>query len=144
VYLNLENKSVIGATGKNYLLRASDIYSAGGLKIVEGAGSSFGLIFNKENLDEMYVYPNPFSIKNNQDYITFAGITRETSIEIYDLTGKFITEISETNGNGGVEWDMKDGNGNKINTGIYIYRAKGKNSSGADVAEKSGKFAVVR
>ncbi|MBK8382199.1 MAG: S8 family serine peptidase [Ignavibacteria bacterium] len=144
VYLNLENKSVIGATGKNYLLRASDIYSAGGIKIVEGAGSSFGLIFNKENLDEMYVYPNPFSIKNNQDYITFAGITRETSIEIYDLTGKFITEISETNGNGGVEWDMKDGNGNKINTGIYIYRAKGKNSSGADVAEKSGKFAVVR
>ena len=92
----------------------------------------------------MYVDTNPFSIKNNQDYITFAGITRETSIEIYDLTGKFITEISETNGNGGVEWDMKDGNGNKINTGIYIYRAKEKNSSVADVAEKTGKFAVVR
>lgn len=144
VYLNLENKSVIGATGKNYLLKATDVYSTGGIKIVEGAGSSFGLIFNKENLDEMYVYPNPFSIQNKQDYITFAGITRETSIEIYDLTGKFIIEITETNGNGGAEWDLKDKNGNRINTGIYIYRARGKNSSGTEVAEKSGKFAVVR
>lgn len=144
LYLNLENKSVIGATGKNYLLRVSDVYSAGGIKIAEGAGSSFGLIFNKEDLDELYVYPNPFSIRNNQDYITFANITRETSIEIYDLTGKFIIEITETNGNGGVEWNLKDGDGNMVNTGIYIYRAKGKNSSGAEVAEKTGKFAVVR
>jgi len=144
VFLNLENKSAIGATGKNYLLRAFNIFSSGGIRIVDGAGSSFGLIFNKENLDEMYVYPNPFSVNSNQDYITFANTTRDASIDIYDLNGQFLINIKETNGNGGVEWNLIDKEGEKINTGIYIYRATGKNSLGQDVEEKTGKFAVVR
>jgi len=144
VYLNLENKSVIGATGKNYLLRAFNIFSSGGIKIVNGAGSSFGLIFNKENLDEMYVYPNPFSVNSNQGYITFANTTRDASIDIYDLNGKFLINLQETNGNGGIEWNLTDKAGEKINTGIYIFRAIGKNSSGQDVEDKTGKFAIVR
>ncbi len=144
VYLNLQNNAVIGATGKNYLLKAFNVYSTDGIKIVDGAGSSFGLIFNKENLDEMYVYPNPYSINTTQGYITFANTTREASIDIYDLTGKFLINIQETNGNGGVEWNLIDKDGNKATTGIYIYRATGKNSSGQEVDEKTGKFAVVR
>jgi len=143
-YLDLEKRSVIGATGKNYIMKISNVFSSGGIKITEGAGSSFGLIFNKENLNEMYVYPNPYSINNGQDYITFANITRNTSIEIYDLKGKFLITISETDGNGGVEWNLKDGGGNSVPTGIYIYRATGKNSDGNDVEEKTGKFAVVK
>lgn len=144
IYLNLQSNGAIGATGKNYLLKAFNVYSSEGVKIVEGAGSSFGLIFNKENLDEMYVYPNPFSINSRQNYITFANITQNASIDIFDLTGKFLINIQETNGNGGVEWDMKDQNGNGINTGIFIYRATGTNSSGEEVEEKTGKFAVVK
>lgn len=144
IFINLENKSRIGATGKNYLLRASNVFSSNGIEIVSGAGNSFGLIFNKENLDEMYVYPNPYSVSSSQDYITFANITRSASIDIYDLNGKFLININESNGNGGVEWNLIDGGGNKISTGIYIYRATGTNSSGTDVEEKTGKFAVVR
>lgn len=144
VYLNLENNSVIGATGKNYLLKAKNIYSSDGIKIVDGAGNSFGLIFNKENLDEAYVYPNPFSVSSNQNYITFANLTREATIEVYSLSGKFLKSLSETDGNGGVEWDMKDNSGNSVNTGIYIFKVTGKNTSGQDVEEKMGKFAIVR
>ncbi|MEO6694603.1 MAG: S8 family serine peptidase [Ignavibacteria bacterium] len=144
IYLELENRSVIGATGKNYLLRVSNVFSKDGIKIVEGAGSSFGLIFNKENLDEMYVYPNPFSVNSNQNYITFANTTRDASIDIYDLNGNFIINIKETNGNGGVEWDLKDSSGEIMTSGIYIFRATGKNSAGLEVEEKMGKFAIVR
>ncbi|MEO8665475.1 MAG: S8 family serine peptidase [Ignavibacteria bacterium] len=144
IYLNLQDNGAIGATGKNYLLKISNVYSSGGIKIVDGAGSSFGLIFNKENLDEMYAYPNPYSISSGQEFITLANITREASIDIFDLTGRFLINIKETNGNGGVEWDLKDRNGYKINTGIYFYRATGKNSSGLEVKEKMGKFAVVK
>ncbi|MDQ3019447.1 MAG: S8 family serine peptidase [Bacteroidota bacterium] len=144
VYINLETRGVIGATGKNYLLKASDIYSSTGIRIVNGAGNSFGLIFNKETLDEMYVYPNPFSINSTQGYVTFANITRDASIDIYDLSGKFLINVQESNGNGGVEWNMKDGGGNQISTGIYLYRATGKNSSGQDVEEKIGKFAIIK
>ena len=144
VYLDLQNNAVIGATGKNYLLKASNVYSSSGIKIVEGAGSSFGLIFNKEDLSEMYVYPNPFSFSSSQNYITFANTTRDATIDIFDLRGKFLITIKETNGNGGVEWNLTDQNGNKAPTGIYIFRATGKNSTGQEVEDKKGKFAIVR
>lgn len=144
VYIELGNNGVIGATGKNYVLKAFNIYSSNGIRIVDGAGSSFGLIFNRENLNEMYVYPNPYSISSNQDYIIFANITRDASIDIYDLTGKFLINIKETNGNGGVEWNLQDKNGNGAISGIYLYRAVGKNSSGIEVEEKIGKFAIVK
>ena len=144
VFVNLQSNAAIGSTGKNYVLKASNILSAEGIRIVEGSGSSFGLIFNKENLDEMYVYPNPYSISTGQDYIMFANITREATIDIYDFTGKYITTVTETDGNGGVEWNLRNGNGESVSTGVYIFRATGKNSSGQEVGEKMGKFAVVR
>jgi hypothetical protein len=144
VYVSLQSNAAIGATGRNYVLKASNILSTDGIRIVEGSGSSFGLIFNKENLDEMYVYPNPYSVTSNQDFIMFANITRDASIDIYDLTGKFIVTVTETDGNGGVEWNLRNTNGEMISTGIYIYIATGKNSSGQEVEEKTGKFAVVR
>ena len=144
IYLDLQNNAVIGATGKNYLLKAINVYSSTGIKIVDGAGSSFGLIFNKEDLNDMYVYPNPYSFSSSQDYITFANITRDASVDIYDLRGKFLVTLKETNGNGGVEWNLLDQNGNKAPTGIYLFRATGKNSSGQEVEDKTGKFAIVR
>ncbi|MGB3017573.1 MAG: S8 family serine peptidase [Ignavibacteria bacterium] len=144
VYVTLQSNAAIGATGRNYVLKASNIFSTDGIRIVDGSGSSFGLIFNKENLDEMYVYPNPYSISSNQDFVMFANITRDAAIDIYDLTGKFIVTVTETDGNGGVEWNLRNSSGDMISTGIYIYIATGKNSAGQEVEEKTGKFAVVR
>jgi len=97
-----------------------------------------------ETLDNVYVYPNPYSRKVTQNYITFANLTKTAVIYIYDITGKFLKQINETDGNGGAEWDLKDTYGNEITSGIYIFRVEGKNSSGIDVEEKIGKFAVVK
>ncbi len=144
IYLNLDNSAVIGATGKNYILTIKNVYSTTGIKITDGAGSSFGLVFNKEDLTEAYVYPNPFTSTSGQSFTTFANLTKTASISIFDLTGKFIRTVEETEGFGGVQWDLKDINGIDVPTGIYIYMAKGKNSAGADVEDKTGKFMVIR
>ncbi|MBS1494420.1 MAG: S8 family serine peptidase [Bacteroidetes bacterium] len=144
IYLNLENKAVIGATGKTYILAVKNVYSSSGVKLVEGAGGSFGLIFNKEDLKDAYVYPNPWNPNLGQDYITFANLTVSANIKIYDLNGNFIAEIDEKDGNGGAEWNLTDRAGTKVASGIYIFRASGKNSQGADVDEKIGKFVIVR
>ncbi len=144
VYVTLQSNAAIGSTGKNYVLKASNILSSDGMRIVEGSGSSFGLIFNKENLEDMYVYPNPYNISSGQDYVTFANITREATIEIYDFTGKYIATVTETDGNGGVEWNLKNDKGEAVSTGVYVYRATGKDTSGREVEEKIGKFAIVR
>ncbi len=144
IYLNLSNNSYIGASGRNYLLKAYNIYSADGIKITEGAGGSFGLIFNKENLSEVFVYPNPHTKNSRQDFITFANLTRTATIYIYDLTGSYIAKVEEVNGNGGVEWNLKTSDGKDVSTGIYIFRAEGYDSNGNPVEDKTGKFMIIR
>jgi len=144
LYLNLSNISYIGASGKNYLLKAFNIYSSTGVKISEGAGASFGLIFNRENLNDVFVYPNPHTKNSKQDFITFANLTRTATIYIYDLTGRYLAKVDATGGNGGAEWNLKTNDGKDIPTGVYIFRAEGKDSNGNAVDDKTGKFMIVK
>lgn len=132
------------ASGRNYILRVVNVKSENGIPILPGAGSSFGFAFSSETLENAVTYPNPYSKNSGQNYITFANLTPVATIYIYDISGRFIREIKETDGNGGVEWDLRDSNGNEIGSGIYIFRATGKNSSGIDVEDKTGKFAIIK
>lgn len=55
-----------------------------------------------------------------------------------------INEIEETDGNGGVDFNLVDFSGNKIATGVYIYRVVQLDSANNEGEEKLGKFAIVR
>ena len=55
-----------------------------------------------------------------------------------------VNEIEETDGNGGVDFNLKDFSGNKISTGIYIYRIVQLDATNNEGEEKLGKFAIVR
>jgi hypothetical protein len=144
IYLNITGRGTIGASGRNYFLRVSNVYSFNGIKIIDGAGSSFGLSFVKENLNDVVVYPNPYTIKSNQGFITFANLTKTATIYIYDLTGVYIASVTTNSNNGGVQWNLKTNRGGDITTGIYLFRAEGKDSNGNDVPEKIGKFMVIK
>jgi len=133
-----------GASGRYYLLKVINIKSESGVPISTGAGSSYGFAFVSETLENVIVYPNPLTKTVNRSFITFANLTPSAKIFIFDLSGNFIREIIETDGNGGVEWDLKDFNGKETGSGIYIFRVTGKNSEGADVEEKIGKFAIIK
>ena len=54
------------------------------------------------------------------------------------LSGKTIKVLEEDNGDGGIEWDLKDENGQLVSSGIYLFLASGNGE------EKLGKFAIVR
>ena len=144
IYLNLSGSGTVGASGRNYYLHVYNVMSFNGIKIVSGAGSSFGLSFVKENLNDVVVYPNPYSKNSNQNFVTFANLTKNTTIYIYDLTGVYIASVETSSNNGGVQWDLKTNRGGDIPTGIYIYRAEGKDSNGNSVPEKVGKFMVIK
>lgn len=143
VYLNFSG-GVIGSTGKNYVLKISNVFSSTGIKITNGPGSTFGFIFNKQDLEDIYVYPNPFKASSTANVLTFANLTIKAKIEIFDLTGRYIKTVEETDGNGGVEWDLRDNNGKEVSSGIYLFRATGINSENIEVKEKIGKFAVIK
>ena len=145
LYLKINSNNNIGPGGKTYFLRINEIYSENGIKITQGSGSVFSLSFVKENLSEVVTYPNPFVYSKSVSIkITFANLTKTAKIYIYDLTGNKIKELTEDNGDGGVDWDVRDNKGRDVPTGIYIYKVEGKNSQGAEVESRLGKFAVVR
>lgn len=145
LYLGINSKGNVGASGKTYFLRLSNIFSEQGSRIVSGSGSVFSLNFVREDLSGIAVYPNPFSFsKSTKQQITFANLTKTATVYIYSLSGVLIAELRENDGNGGVEWDLRDTKGNIVPSGIYIYKVEGKNSSGVDVESNMNKFAVVK
>ena len=105
----------------------------------------FSLSFVREDLSGIAVYPNPFSFsKASKQVITFANLTKTAKVYVYSLTGVLVAELNETDGNGGVEWDLRDSKGNLVPSGIYIYKVEGKNSQGVEVESNMNKFAVVK
>ena len=61
-----------------------------------------------------------------------------------NLEGKQLASLEEKDGNGGVEFNLKDQSGNDLNSGVYLYRVVRIDENGNEAEEKLGKFAVVR
>ncbi|HZV13501.1 MAG TPA: S8 family serine peptidase, partial [Candidatus Kapabacteria bacterium] len=142
VHLTLDPTVPVGAFGKSWTVHVTGVTSDCGA-IVLGTGSTIGITLFREDLSAMFVYPNPCREDMN-DHLTFANLTPQAQITIFTLSGKLVSSVSTQSANGGADWNMRDERGNLIESGIYIYRATGKNSNGNDVDPKIGKFAIVR
>ena len=84
-----------------------------------------------ESKDEAYVFPNPFSPKNDEGLkfkYTTEGITSNVTIRIYDFAMNYVrTVIQNTPRNISTDiervvWDGKDDAGNTVTNGVYFYR----------------------
>ncbi len=147
IYLNLKHEKPVGSIGKEYRLHVKNVYSSqnsGKLKINEEAGSYIVLTGYKDNLSDLYVYPSPAKINGGSGKITFANLPQRAKITIFTLEGKQVKTIEETDGNGGVDYDLRDESGRLINSGVYIYRIVRLDDSNSEVEEKLGKFAVTQ
>lgn len=138
VRVQLSGPHTIGALGLKYIVRVSDVVSVSGSSVVEGMGNTASIVLARGNLKKVFVYPNPYDPKAGLGQVVFANLTPEASIRIFSAAGQFMNEIDETDGDGGVAWDLKDRSGNPVPAGVYIYVVKG----GGDTT--TGKFAVVR
>ncbi len=146
VNINLNGQKPVGSIGREYVLRVKDIFSSastGSLKINEGAGSYIVLSSFANDLSDVYVYPNPVQPENGEA-LTFANLPRYAQITIWTVDGTRIGEIEETDGNGGVTFNLKDLSGNTLASGIYIYRVVMLDESKNEQEEKLGKFAVIK
>jgi hypothetical protein len=144
VHIAMGGERAIGATGREYILTVRNILCTPGIPIRTGAGGSAGVILNRQTLDAMFVFPNPLKPADGQDFVTFANLTPRAVIRVYAMSGRFVAEIAETDGNGGVPWNCTDVDGRRIPSGVYFYYATGTNSAGLEVKPVKGKFAVIR
>ena len=110
--------------------------------INSGAGSYLVLTGYAKDLSDVYIYPNPAKVASGK--MTFANLPKRAKIIIWNLNGIRINELDETDGNGGVDYNMRDQSGQELGSGIYIYRIVRLDDSNNEVEEKIGKFAVIR
>ncbi len=143
----LTSAKPVGSLGKEYLLSIKNVASSsssGNIPIKEGAGSFVVLSSFAKSISDVYVYPNPFKLNGNSSMLTFANLTQNAKITIFTLSGIKVKELEETDGNGGVNWDLKDEKGEIVSSGIYIYRVVSLDEFDNEVEDKIEKFAVIR
>ncbi|NUM71880.1 MAG: T9SS type A sorting domain-containing protein, partial [Ignavibacteriaceae bacterium] len=116
---------------------------SGAVAIRSGAGASIVLTGFSENLEEVYVSPNPVNVSKN-NMLTFAGLPRRAEILVLNLQGEKLIKLTESDGNGGISWDMKDEFKTSVPSGIYIARVAMLDDSGNEKETKLIKFTIVR
>ena len=147
IYLNLQGQKPVGSIGKEYVLQINNVHSSassGSIEINSGAGSYIVLSGYAKNLSDVYVYPNPVKIDNGTSKITFANLPTHVRITIWTIDGNKIGEVEETDGNGGVDFNLRNSSGELISSGVYIYRAVVIDYLNKEGKEKIGKFAVIK
>tara|TARA_B100000886_G_scaffold338992_2_gene303190 strand:+ start:747 stop:1142 length:396 start_codon:yes stop_codon:yes gene_type:complete len=75
-------------------------------------------------------FPNPFNPSTSIAYSI--PINSSVSLKIYSLLGKeIVTLVNEvkTRGEYSVQWDAKNDLGNKVTSGIYLYKLAGRGFS---------------
>lgn len=141
IQLNLD-RNTKNAVGKNYTIQVVNVYSKDGKPMTNGPGNTLAFTFSSNDLENCFVYPNPVKLNRN-DYATIANITAQAEVHIFNELGHLIRTVSDRDGNGGVEWDLKDNNGTKVNSGIYFYKVIGIDTEGYQYESGLYKFAIV-
>ena len=103
------------------------------------------------NLSGLRVYPNPFkpnagNAAEGVEYqagVRFTGITFEnipagSQLKIYTSLGEMIDEML-IDASGGTQWDVRNGRGEKVASGVYIYSVIAPNGD-----RRTGKLMVIR
>jgi hypothetical protein len=102
---------------------------------------------NRLTLTEVMNYPNPFRNRTTFTFeLNFDG--SEVLVKIFTLSGRLIRTL-EGMGNSGfnqLEWDGRDGDGDQLANGVYLYKIIATQSLGGETlrAEEIGKLVVQR
>ncbi len=137
VLLSVNGTYGIGAIGIKYVLTVHGVQAISGRPLDEIDGNRVSLFFSADNLKHVFVYPNPV-VAGVSPQVTFANLTPDAVVRVYAMDGRLVTEVKETDFDGGVSWDLRDHQGRRVESGVYIYVVE--SSSG----RKRGKFAVVK
>ncbi len=85
-------------------------------------------VYNDNNIDKVYNYPNPFS---SSTYFTFILQGQEkpsgVEIKIFTIAGRLIRDIKLSSSDlisnfNKIYWDGKDEDGDEIGNGVYLYK----------------------
>jgi hypothetical protein len=109
----------IAALGRSFSIEVTGVVSAEGIPLQRGLADAAGFAFANNNLDHVFTYPNPF-VPSRDAVVTFAGLTPAARIKVVDLEGRLRKTLTERDGDGGIDWDGRDEEGQMLPSGIYF------------------------
>ena len=98
----------------------------------------------KANLDDISVFPNPFSGFSNlsgyikQDFMRFTNLPTQCTVRIFSLAGVFVRRIEKNDDNPWLDWDLKNNTGRIVGSGVYIAHIEMPH-----IGEKVMKLAII-
>ncbi|AXJ02347.1 Por secretion system C-terminal sorting domain-containing protein [Cyclonatronum proteinivorum] len=89
-------------------------------------------------MDDLFVYPNPFRYNQHSGNMIIEGLTDATLISVITVDGRLINRINARSGR--AEWNVRDFNGNEVSSGVYMIIANDVNGNERGV----GKAVIIR
>ena len=118
--------------GRSYGLRIAGLRDHNGLAVAGAVAFRFAAL----DLRDAVPFPNPY--RPSAGLLTFGLLTAEAEITIYDAAGSLVCRLAERDGDGGVEWDGRNQDGQLVGSGVYLYRIASSQEA------RLGKLAVLR
>lgn len=89
-------------------------------------------VLDEKTISRLFPYPNPFSTGCRWVFTVTGAVPKGLKIQIFNTTGRLVREISQQElgeihiGNNitAFEWDGTDQQGNRLGTGVYMYRTQ--------------------
>jgi subtilisin family serine protease len=99
-----------------------------GAPMMEKSGNVATFSAFEPDLTQAYVYPNPWLKHSEFEGLRFANLTQQATIYVMSASGRKIITLQESDGDGGLQWNMIDLWGDRIRPGLYLFRveAEGK------------------
>lgn len=104
---------------------------------------------SQNDLSKAVVYPNPYKPGSGGAFdntsfgegVVFDKLTAKANIKIFNIAGELVAEVNETDGDGKYVWNIKNDDGSKVASGVYIYLITNP-ENGAH--KTKGKFAIIK
>jgi hypothetical protein len=90
-----------------------------------------------DSLSDSYAFPVPYR-PSDGPHITFTNLPASITIRIFTLNGDLVRKISTDAGDGQIEWDVDNEDGEPVKSGVYLFLLE----SGGQ--KKRGKLLVLR
>lgn len=132
-------QAAFGALGNPLSVQMKNIVAVNGWQSQSGIGDVATFTQYKENLDEVFVYPNPYKVNATLHGVRFANLTQTARIKVFTVNGRLVKELEEKDGDGGCFWDLRDITGREVPSGVYLFYVEDDKGH-----KKVSKFAVVR
>ncbi len=119
---------ILGAVGSSTTIVVTNVRSSVGHGLAT-EGNVATLSGFAGDLSDVFVYPNPCRVSLHGEEMTIAGLPGAAEIEIFSPTGKPLRTLVETDGDGGVQWNLLDDQGESVPSGVYLMRVSAEGFS---------------